>query len=244
MAQPVVRPLLDEAVSPPGSRLFAMGFNARFSFPYVVICHFSLSLPDGFLLATNRFSVLFSPDLPVFVLPFFPLGISRSGRSSVSDEHRSAGGRLHHLSTGTSHDGGLLLRSHCATQISRAPPQARQRSAPAPNRRRAARSRRSLRSSKRRAQTPRLRRALAMRAARTWRYDHTLLKTKKKVAGDMVLLFTCYNLRRAMSIFGVAELIKRIESARARLFGEMDVHLRRFTGLFFVIQRSVVKIAA
>lgn len=48
---------------------------------------------------------------------------------------------------------------------------------------------------------------------RQWGYHYTLLKTKKKVEAEMSLIFTCYNLRRSMSIFGVKDLIKRLESA-------------------------------
>ena len=48
---------------------------------------------------------------------------------------------------------------------------------------------------------------------RVWGYDHTLLKGKEKVTGEFAIIFTCYNLRRAMSLLGVSELVKRIETA-------------------------------
>jgi len=43
---------------------------------------------------------------------------------------------------------------------------------------------------------------------RQWGYDHTLLKGKEKVSADFALIFTAYNLRRAMSILGIKELLK------------------------------------
>lgn len=48
---------------------------------------------------------------------------------------------------------------------------------------------------------------------RQWGYDHTLVKGKQKVAADFSLIFTSYNLRRAMSIFGIKSLIKRLKTA-------------------------------
>lgn len=46
---------------------------------------------------------------------------------------------------------------------------------------------------------------------RSWGYTYTLLKGIKKVNGEMAIVFTMYNLRRAMSIFGVKELIQRLK---------------------------------
>ena len=48
---------------------------------------------------------------------------------------------------------------------------------------------------------------------RQWGFDHTLLKTKKKVEAEFAIIFTCYNLRRSISILGVTELIKRLKAA-------------------------------
>ena len=45
---------------------------------------------------------------------------------------------------------------------------------------------------------------------RSWGYTYTLLKGLKKVNGEMAIIFTMYNLRRAMSILGVDELKKRL----------------------------------
>lgn len=46
---------------------------------------------------------------------------------------------------------------------------------------------------------------------RSWGYTYTLLKGKEKVNGEMAIIFTMYNLRRAMSIIGVNELINRLK---------------------------------
>ena len=48
---------------------------------------------------------------------------------------------------------------------------------------------------------------------RQWGFDYTLLKTKKKVEAEFAIIFTCYNLRRSVSILGIAELIKRLKVA-------------------------------
>lgn len=66
---------------------------------------------------------------------------------------------------------------------------------------------------------------------RQWGYHYTLLKTKEKVSGEFALIFTCYNLRRAMSIFGVEELIKRLEAA-SDSFLSMNVLVLRHFGEF------------
>ena len=48
---------------------------------------------------------------------------------------------------------------------------------------------------------------------RQWGFDYTLLKTMKKVNGEFAIIFTCFNLRRGMSILGIPELIKRLKVA-------------------------------
>lgn len=45
---------------------------------------------------------------------------------------------------------------------------------------------------------------------RSWGYTYTLVKSLKKVNGEMAIIFTMYNLRRAMSILGIEELKKRL----------------------------------
>lgn len=50
---------------------------------------------------------------------------------------------------------------------------------------------------------------------RSWGYTYTLLKSIKKVNGEMAIIFTMYNLRRAMSILGVIELKRRLTEWKA-----------------------------
>ena len=45
---------------------------------------------------------------------------------------------------------------------------------------------------------------------RGWGYDYTLVKTLPKVSGEFGIIFTVYNLRRAITIFGVKELLERL----------------------------------
>ena len=46
---------------------------------------------------------------------------------------------------------------------------------------------------------------------RAWGYTYTLLKGLKKVDGEMGIIFTCYNLRRTISIMGVEKLLKKLK---------------------------------
>lgn len=50
---------------------------------------------------------------------------------------------------------------------------------------------------------------------RSWGYTYTLLKGIKKVNTEMSIIFTVYNIRRAMSILGVKELISRLQAQKA-----------------------------
>lgn len=54
---------------------------------------------------------------------------------------------------------------------------------------------------------------------RSWGGYYTLLKSKEKVSGEMALLFTCYNLRRAVSIFGIKPLLKALKSGKVVIVG-------------------------
>ena len=47
---------------------------------------------------------------------------------------------------------------------------------------------------------------------RGWGYTYTLLKGIKKVTGEIALIFTSYNLRRAISILGVVGLVEKINN--------------------------------
>ena len=47
---------------------------------------------------------------------------------------------------------------------------------------------------------------------RQWHFDYTLTKTKEKVLGDVYLAFTCYNLKRTVSILGFDALMIKIKA--------------------------------
>jgi len=47
---------------------------------------------------------------------------------------------------------------------------------------------------------------------RTWGYTYTLLKGIQKVTAEIALIFTCYNMRRAISIMGVVDLVKALNN--------------------------------
>jgi len=50
---------------------------------------------------------------------------------------------------------------------------------------------------------------------RNWGYTYTLVKGIEKVNGEMSIIFTVYNIRRAMSILGINELISRLKQWKA-----------------------------
>lgn len=62
---------------------------------------------------------------------------------------------------------------------------------------------------------------------RGWGYSYTLLRSIKKVNGELAIIFTMYNLRRAITILGVSELINR---------------LRKWKPAFYPFQESLIKI--
>jgi len=47
---------------------------------------------------------------------------------------------------------------------------------------------------------------------RQWNFDYILTKGKEKVLGEVYLIFTCYNLRRLMSIFNFQTLMSKIKA--------------------------------
>ena len=70
---------------------------------------------------------------------------------------------------------------------------------------------------------------------RSWGYTYTLMKGLKKVNGELALIFTCYNLRRSMSILGVDKLLKLLKTKTKWLkaaFASLPVlYQRRFKQL-------------
>ena len=71
---------------------------------------------------------------------------------------------------------------------------------------------------------------------RQWGFDYTLLKTIPKVSGEFALIFTAYNLRRAISIFGVEDLLKRLGRPFVRLEMLLLAYYKPFFTPFFNIQ--------
>lgn len=67
---------------------------------------------------------------------------------------------------------------------------------------------------------------------RGWGYDYTLLKGLEKVSGEFALIFTAYNLRRAITIFGVRGLIERLKAAQVHFLDLICAILSRFKPLF------------
>jgi len=76
---------------------------------------------------------------------------------------------------------------------------------------------------------------------RQWGYDYTLLKTKEKVSGEFAIIFTCYNLRRAITILGVKELIKRIKQDAFFVKGLYEAIANIFRHANFYREFSYVK---
>lgn len=84
---------------------------------------------------------------------------------------------------------------------------------------------------------------------RAWGYTYTLLKGLEKVDGEMGLIFTVYNLRRAVSILSVPKLLKLLKSkGRACFIGFHQVlrvkssHSPEFR--FWVIENQPLKLEA
>lgn len=63
---------------------------------------------------------------------------------------------------------------------------------------------------------------------RSWGYTYTLLKGIKKVNGEMAIIFTMYNIRRAMSILGVKRLMERLKQWKNALKATQTNILKSF----------------
>jgi transposase len=57
---------------------------------------------------------------------------------------------------------------------------------------------------------------------RSWGYYYTLLKGKEKVTGEYALVFTCYNMRRAVTILGVPALLAKMKGAKSLFWGVFE----------------------
>ncbi len=65
---------------------------------------------------------------------------------------------------------------------------------------------------------------------RGWGYSYTLLRGIKKVNGEVALIFTMYNFRRAMSILGVTELLKRLKKWKPIFYSLKTALIRTIFG--------------
>ena len=63
---------------------------------------------------------------------------------------------------------------------------------------------------------------------RQWGYDYVLLKGLEKVDGEFSIIFTTYNLRRAISIFGVKSLIDKQGEAKILFFRDLWGILKKY----------------
>jgi hypothetical protein len=64
-------------------------------------------------------------------------------------------------------------------------------------------------------------------------YDYTLLKGLEKVGGEFAIIFSMYNLRRAISIFGVQTLIEKLKKASGSLNGPVRTCFKPLPAIFF-----------
>ncbi|MEJ7682990.1 MAG: transposase [Segetibacter sp.] len=76
---------------------------------------------------------------------------------------------------------------------------------------------------------------------RSWGYTYTLLKGIKKVNGEIAIIFTMYNIRRAMSILGVKELISRLKAQKASNKSQKAGILRCFEPYYSSIRISDIQ---
>jgi len=53
---------------------------------------------------------------------------------------------------------------------------------------------------------------------RSWGYSYTLLKSIKKVNGEMAIVFTMYNFRRAITLLGVTEMLNKLKKWKPASF--------------------------
>ena len=53
---------------------------------------------------------------------------------------------------------------------------------------------------------------------RQWHFDYTLTRGKEKVLGEVYLAFTCYNLKRTLSILGFETLMSKLMAHLSLLF--------------------------
>lgn len=70
---------------------------------------------------------------------------------------------------------------------------------------------------------------------RQWGYNHTNLRGLEKVNGEMALIMTVYNMKRAFKILGIEKLLAKLKTwkpdyAKATIFEQIRLELRRYAG--------------
>jgi transposase len=75
---------------------------------------------------------------------------------------------------------------------------------------------------------------------RQWGFDYTLLKTMPKVRGEFALIFTAYNLRRAISIFGVELLLEKLKGSLFYVKSRFSAFSKPFLARFFEAEKVLI----
>jgi len=78
---------------------------------------------------------------------------------------------------------------------------------------------------------------------RGWGYTYTLMKGKPKIEGEFNLIYTVYNIRRAITILGVKKLIEMLKAASISIFCRNPSHFKPHSGIqiFCIGQQAVNK---
>ncbi|SRR6266498_26475 len=70
---------------------------------------------------------------------------------------------------------------------------------------------------------------------RGWGYSYTLLRSIKKVNGEVAIIFTMYNLRRVISILGVTELLSRLRKWKAFFYSFKSALIGALSGKLNIV---------
>ena len=81
---------------------------------------------------------------------------------------------------------------------------------------------------------------------RHWNFDYTLTRGKEKVLGEVYLIFTAYNIRRLISIFGFEALMGKMKAHLHYIFQEIHVLFNKVASFYelrdiFNLQPSKIK---
>lgn len=75
---------------------------------------------------------------------------------------------------------------------------------------------------------------------RSWGYYYTLLKGKEKVTGEYAIVFTCYNMRRAMTILGIPALLAKMKEAKSLFWGVFEGFIGFVLSSFYLEDRIML----